>query len=241
VLGIDQMAVEIVIGIVLVSLLAGVGIGYYLLGAGRTNKAKAAVAELEGALGTAQAELADYKRDVFGEFAQTAEKFRALDKSYNDLHRQLAESSVALCGDDGTLLLESPLAPSLDIVDEQVADEEIVVAEASDSEALESEALEPEKRATSEASAQDTVDVEADANPENAAAGNSVQTDSDSELLLEKEVEKEAHIEAETETEPRAEAHESQDLPDDMVAQDPDSVPTLTEVDSTHGGYQRKA
>ena len=128
------MAVELVIGIVLVALLAGVGIGYYLLGTGRANKAKAAVTELESALETAQTELADYKRDVFGEFAQTAEKFRALDKSYNDLHRQLAESSVALCGDDGTLLLESPEAPSLDVVEDQLADEEIVVAEAPESE-----------------------------------------------------------------------------------------------------------
>lgn len=129
------MAVELVIGIVVVTLLAGVGIGYYLLGAGRTNKAKAAVAELENALETAQTELADYKRDVFGEFAQTAEKFRALDKSYHDLHRQLAESSVALCGDDGTLLLESPEAPALDVVeDDQLAAEEIVVAEASEPE-----------------------------------------------------------------------------------------------------------
>ena len=62
------------------------------------------IAELETALDAAQSELADYKGEVFGQFAATAEKFRALDKSYNDLHRQLAESSVALCGDSATPL-----------------------------------------------------------------------------------------------------------------------------------------
>ena len=154
------MAVELVVGIVLVTLLAGVGIGYYLLGAGRANKAKAAVAELESSLESAQTELADYKRDVFGEFAQTAEKFRALDKSYNDLHRQLAKSSVALCGDDGTMLLESPEAPALDVVDDELADEEIVVAEAPESEqpelaeGVEQEALDAEPQAEAESQAE---------------------------------------------------------------------------------------
>ena len=164
------MAVELVIGIGLVALLAGVGIGYYLLGAGRANKAKAAVAELESSLESAQTELADYKRDVFGEFAQTAEKFRALDKSYNDLHRQLAKSSVALCGDDGTMLLESPEAPALDVVDDELADEEIVVAEASESEqpelaeGVEQEALNAEPQAEAPAGA-----VSQDSKPENEA------------------------------------------------------------------------
>lgn len=122
------MAVELVVGIALASLLAGLGVGYFLTGTGNAKRAR--VTELEGALEAAQTELADYKRDVFGQFSETAEKFRALDKSYNDLHRQLAESSVALCGDAATPLLESyasegPLAPALDVVEE-----EIVVAEA---------------------------------------------------------------------------------------------------------------
>lgn len=117
------MAVELVVGIALASLLAGLGVGYFLTGTGSAKRAR--VTELEGALEAAQTELADYKRDVFGQFSETAEKFRALDKSYNDLHRQLAESSVALCGDAATPLLEGPLAPALEVVEE-----EIVVAEA---------------------------------------------------------------------------------------------------------------
>ena len=99
------MAMEFVIGIAVAALLLGALVGYFLPGG---NKKKARVAELEGALESAQDELAEYKREVFGQFAQTADKFRALDKSYNELHRQLAESSVALCGDAATPLLEAP-------------------------------------------------------------------------------------------------------------------------------------
>ncbi len=121
------MAVELVVGIALASLLAGLGVGYFLTGTGSAKRAR--VTELEGALEAARTELADYKRDVFGQFSATAEKFRALDKSYNDLHRQLAESSVALCGDAATPLLEGyasegPLAPALDVVEEEIVVEE---------------------------------------------------------------------------------------------------------------------
>lgn len=117
------MAVEMVIGIALVSLLAGLGIGFFLPGSGRSGKIK--VAQLEDALATAQTELTDYKREVLGQFADTAEKFHALDKSYHDLHRQLAASSVALCGDAATPLLES-----LDTTATSEGEEAIVVAEA---------------------------------------------------------------------------------------------------------------
>jgi len=106
------MAAEVVLGIALIALLAGVGVGYLVSG---RNRGRKRVAELENALQAAQGELADYKREVYGEFAQTAEKFRALDKSYNDLHRQLAQSSVALCGDAATPLLEAPAQAALDV------------------------------------------------------------------------------------------------------------------------------
>ncbi len=99
------MDVETVMGIALLTLLAGAGVGYFL-GKGRGTSTR--VKELEAALATSQTELADYRREVYGQFAQTAEKFRALDDSYNDLHRQLAASSVALCGDDATPLLAGP-------------------------------------------------------------------------------------------------------------------------------------
>ena len=115
------MALELVIGIAVLAAVVGGGIGYVLAGRG---SGKARVAELERSLASAQQELADYKQQVFGEFAETADKFRALDKSYNDLHRQLAESSVALCGDAGTQLLTAPEQESL-----QVLEEDIVVGE----------------------------------------------------------------------------------------------------------------
>jgi uncharacterized membrane-anchored protein YhcB (DUF1043 family) len=111
------MAIEFVVGIGVGALLLGLLIGYFLPGG---NKKKARVAELETALESAQEELAEYKREVFGQFAETAEKFRALDKSYNDLHRQLATSSVALCGDAATPLLEAPGAETL--VEQKVSD-----------------------------------------------------------------------------------------------------------------------
>ena len=99
------MAIEVAMGIVFATLLGGVAVGY-LLGKGKDSSAR--VRELESQLEAAQAELTDYKSEVFGQFAETAEKFRALDKSYNELHRQLAQSSVALCGDDATPLLAGP-------------------------------------------------------------------------------------------------------------------------------------
>ena len=101
------MAIELVVGIAVVSLLLGLGIGYFLPPG---NAEKARVAELEAALDTSQQELSDYKSEVFGQFSDTAQKFRALDKSYNDLHRQLAQSSVALCGDAATPLLASEVS-----------------------------------------------------------------------------------------------------------------------------------
>jgi len=114
------MAVEMVIGIAALALLGGAAIGY-LLGKGRNNSAR--VQELEEALASSQSELADYRSEVYGQFAETAEKFRALDKSYNDLHRQLAESSVALCGDEATPLLAGPGQSLLTDADEAAREE----------------------------------------------------------------------------------------------------------------------
>ena len=63
------------------------------------------MADLQNELQAAQDEMAEYKQEVFGQFAQTAEHFRDLDKSYHALHSHLAASSVALCGDQATPLL----------------------------------------------------------------------------------------------------------------------------------------
>jgi uncharacterized membrane-anchored protein YhcB (DUF1043 family) len=104
------MVIEWVVGIAVVSMLVGVALGYFLpLG----NAKKARVSELENALDTAQQELADYKSEVFNQFATTAEKFRNLDESYQALHQQLARSSVDLCGDAATPLLSAAPASSI--------------------------------------------------------------------------------------------------------------------------------
>ncbi|MEE4281539.1 MAG: DUF1043 family protein [Pseudomonadales bacterium] len=104
------MVIEWVVGIAVVSMLIGLALGYFLpLG----NARKARVGELENALETAQQELADYKGEVFNQFATTAEKFRDLDQSYQALHQQLARSSVDLCGDAASPLLTAAVAPAL--------------------------------------------------------------------------------------------------------------------------------
>ena len=105
------MVIEWVVGIAVVSMLIGLALGYFLpLG----NAKKARVGELENALETAQQELTDYKAEVFNQFANTAEKFRDLDQSYQALHQQLARSSVDLCGDAASPLLAAAVAPALE-------------------------------------------------------------------------------------------------------------------------------
>ncbi len=114
----EALSMEWVIAVAVIAALIGAGISYLLTGGVR---GRARVAQLEqqleqskGALESSQSELADYKREVFDQFAETAQKFRALDQSYHDLHRQLAQSSVALCGDAATPLLEAATAPAID-------------------------------------------------------------------------------------------------------------------------------
>lgn len=114
----EALSMEWVIAVAVIAALIGAGISYLLTGGVR---GRARVAQLEqqleqskGALESCQSELADYKREVFDQFAETAQKFRALDQSYHDLHRQLAQSSVALCGDAATPLLEAVTAPAID-------------------------------------------------------------------------------------------------------------------------------
>ncbi|MEM7080166.1 MAG: DUF1043 family protein [Pseudomonadota bacterium] len=81
----------------------GFGVGWATFGGGKGARAKAG--ELQSALDSAQEEMAEYKQEVYNQFSDTADKFRALDKSYRDLHQQLASSSVALVGDVGGQLL----------------------------------------------------------------------------------------------------------------------------------------
>ncbi|MDH3643678.1 MAG: DUF1043 family protein [Gammaproteobacteria bacterium] len=76
------------------------------------SKAAARIQELEAELESARGESSEYRREVFDQFAETARKFRSLDESYNDLHRQLAASASLLCGESAGPLLEAPPAPS---------------------------------------------------------------------------------------------------------------------------------
>ena len=115
---------EIGLGILIVGgllvLAVGIAIGIYLP-VGKAAHSKELAAQLEAS----QEELADYRREVYDQFASTAEKFKRLDESYHDLHKQLATSAVSLIGDRGVPLLGvDDVAPSPPI------DEEIVVGEA---------------------------------------------------------------------------------------------------------------
>ena len=104
---------EMVVVVALIALAAGVALGYFR---GKGQDQSERIQTLETALERARTELADYRQDVYQQFSQTAEKFRALDDSYHDLHRQLAESSQILCGDDALPLLpDSRSAPLLDV------------------------------------------------------------------------------------------------------------------------------
>jgi len=104
---------EMVVVVALIALVAGVALGYFR---GKGQDQSERIQTLETALERARTELADYRQEVYQQFSQTAQKFRALDDSYHDLHRQLAESSQILCGDDALPLLpDSRSAPLLDV------------------------------------------------------------------------------------------------------------------------------
>ncbi|MCZ6856214.1 MAG: DUF1043 family protein [Gammaproteobacteria bacterium] len=92
------------------SLLAVAG-GFFIArvtGSGRKLK------DLQVQLEAKQAELDDYRREVFEQFGETARKFKTLNDSYVDLHQQLAKSASLLCGDlAADTLLEAPLMASI--------------------------------------------------------------------------------------------------------------------------------
>ena len=166
------MVIEWVVGIAVVSMLVGLALGYFLpLG----NARKARVGELENALETAQQELADYKAEVFSQFATTAEKFRDLDQSYQALHQQLARSSVDLCGDAASPLLTAAVAPALEeelseavAQDSRFSEEDLdaQTPDISDMDASEKEASEIEEEiVVAEASAELDTNVAAESVP----------------------------------------------------------------------------
>lgn len=179
----DEMTLMLV-GVAVVAAVLGFAGGWFMFGGGKGAKAKAS--ELQEALDAAQEEMTDYKQEVYDQFSDTADKFRALDKSYQDLHRQLAASSVALVGDVGSSLLThdgadaalttdaeasgSEIEPSVD--DEASAD--IVASDAEDTEVDRPE-VEVANAESSDASGADSTVVAEDA-PETTAADPSTDT-----------------------------------------------------------------
>ena len=131
------MAVELVVVIAVSALVVGGLIGYLIKG--RDSASREQIAQLEAELEASQSELQDYRQEVVQQFSDTAEKFKTLDESYHALHRQLATSSVALCGDAGAPLLTAasePLVAESEVAEVQDHDmpegeEEIVVSEVS--------------------------------------------------------------------------------------------------------------
>ena len=131
------MAVELVVVIAVSALVVGGLIGYLIKGRDSSNREQ--IAKLEAELEASQSELQDYRQEVVQQFSDTAEKFKTLDESYHALHRQLATSSVALCGDAGAPLLTAasePLIAESEVEEVQdhampEGEEEIVVSEVS--------------------------------------------------------------------------------------------------------------
>ena len=105
------MTTEIIIAVTAVALAVGIVLGYFLKGRDKVSATR--IVTLEEALAASQTELADYRQDVVQQFSDTADKFKILDASYHALHRQLASSAVALCGDQGTPLLTAADRPAL--------------------------------------------------------------------------------------------------------------------------------
>ena len=136
------MAVELVVVIAVSALVVGGLIGYLIKG--RDSSSREQIEKLEAELEASQTELQDYRQEVVQQFSDTAEKFKTLDESYHALHRQLATSSVALCGDAGTPLLAAASEPLITEAQVDSTDEvdEIVVSEAT----LESEEDQVEAR-----------------------------------------------------------------------------------------------
>ena len=132
------MGIEWVIAIGAGCLLIGGVAGYFLRGRDKASIAKAA--QLEAELDNAQQELSEYRGQVYNQFAETAERFKQLDESYHALHRQLATSAVALCGDEATPLLTAASTPatgvatdSTESVEPEVVAEGVVDEPAADS------------------------------------------------------------------------------------------------------------
>lgn len=119
-----SLAWLVVVGVV--ALVVGTWIGHII--ARVRSGAAARIAELEAQLGSARDELSDYKGAVHQQFSETARKFKALDESYHDLHRQLAESAGVLCGEAAGPLLAAPGAGTPQVALGDLIEEPMVAA-----------------------------------------------------------------------------------------------------------------
>lgn len=99
-----SLAWLVVVGVT--AAVAGVAMGYLV--AQVRSRSRERIRDLEAELSKAQDELAGYRREVFEQFAETARKFKTLNESYSDLHRQLASSASLLCGEAAGPLLAAP-------------------------------------------------------------------------------------------------------------------------------------
>lgn len=115
------MAIEWVVLLGALALLAGIGLGFVLGGRGKASKDE--YEALQGQLSSREQELTDYRAEVLNQFADTAAKFRDLDESYHALHRQLANSAVTLFGDSATPLLAHDDTLTLTEAEREVAAE----------------------------------------------------------------------------------------------------------------------
>jgi uncharacterized membrane-anchored protein YhcB (DUF1043 family) len=190
-------------------LIVGFGAGFLALRARVAQKGR--IAELEADLEASREELADYKREVYEQFGETAEKFRALNQSYDDLHRQLAKSAVTLIGDDAAVpLLGAPDEKAI----EQTVDEVVIDEVESDLEL----ASEADQAGESEAVDDDT--VEAAGQTHEMAGSEEVSAENDEPIIVAETIE-----EAQPETGTSVETGE-------------EPVPMLTEVQDEQGAAQ---
>ena len=159
-----SLAWLVVVGVI--GLIVGGGLGH-LVARVRSGGA-ARVGELEAQLESSQEELSSYKTEVYEQFSETARKFKALDETYHDLQRQLAQSAGVLVGEAAGPLLVAPDGASaleLDDVAETTATAEAPAEAETGDLAAEPEANALEETAT-DAAAADADAVESPDAPE---------------------------------------------------------------------------
>lgn len=119
---------EITIAIGVGAALVGLIIGWLIARVAYRGKRASTLAE---ELEASRKEHEAYKQEVYEQFGETARKFKNLNDSYADLHKQLATSASLLCAD----MDPSTLLPAPNSGDALEAQSEIVEAEKNGAEA----------------------------------------------------------------------------------------------------------